>query len=79
MHGELKDEQHPLDIKLDVKGNELSFICRNKKRIGPKHPSTGLGLENIKRRLELAYGTKYKFKIIDEAEFYTAELNIHEL
>jgi sensor histidine kinase YesM len=79
MHGELKDEQHPLNIKLDVKGNELSFICRNKKRIGPKHPSTGLGLENIKRRLERAYGTKYKFKIIDEAEFYTAELNIHEL
>ncbi|TMI71192.1 MAG: hypothetical protein E6H09_13875 [Bacteroidetes bacterium] len=79
MHGELKDEQHPLNIKLDVKGNELSFICRNKKRIGPKHPSTGLGLENIKRRLELAYGTKYKFKIMDEAEFYTAELNIYEL
>jgi two-component system LytT family sensor kinase len=79
MHGDLKNEEHPLEIRLNVKGNELFFVCRNKKRVGPKHPSTGLGLENIQRRLELAYGTKYKFKIMDEAEFYTAELNIYEL
>jgi len=79
MHGDLKNEEYPLDIKLDVKGNTLFFVCRNKKRIGPKHLSTGLGLENIKTRLELAYGSKYKFTITDEADFYTAELNIYEL
>lgn len=79
MHGELKSQEYPLDIKLEVKGNTIFFVCRNKKRSGPKQPSTGLGLENIKKRLELAYGDKFKFNVRDDAEFYTAELNIYEL
>jgi LytS/YehU family sensor histidine kinase len=43
MHGELKSQEYPLDIKLQVNGNSLYFYCRNKKRIGPKQPSTGTG------------------------------------
>ena len=79
MHGDLKNPDHPIDIKLDVKGSQLYFYCRNKKRVGPKQLSTGIGLDNIKKRLDLAYGENYKFTVRDEPEFYTAELNIDKL
>ncbi len=79
MHGDLKNQDYPIDIKLDVKGNKLYFYCRNKKRVGPKQLSTGIGLDNIKKRLDLAYGDNYKFTVKDEPEFYTAELNIDKL
>ena len=79
MHGDLKNQDHPIDIKLEVKGNKLYFYCRNKKRFGPKQLSTGIGLDNIKKRLDLAYGGNYKFTVKDEPEFYTTELNIDKL
>jgi sensor histidine kinase YesM len=79
MHGDLKNPDYPIDIKLEVKGNKLYFYCRNKKRAGPKQLSTGIGLDNIKKRLDLAYGDNYQFTVKDEPDFYTAELNIDKL
>ncbi len=58
---------------------KISFYCTNKKKTGPKELSTGVGLENIRKRLDLAYGDKYKFAVKDEAEFYTTELIIDRL
>jgi sensor histidine kinase YesM len=77
-HGDLNDAAHPLDIRLTIKNGALYFFCRNKKKNGPKQLSTGIGLENIKKRLELAYGNTFLFYIEDEQEFYTAELWITE-
>jgi LytS/YehU family sensor histidine kinase len=78
-HGDLKNNDHPIDIKLNVKGNKFYFYCSNKKKSGPKQLSTGIGLDNIKKRLELAYGDQYKFTVKDEPEFYTVELTIDRL
>jgi sensor histidine kinase YesM len=79
-HGDLKNPDYPIDIKLNVKGNQLYFYCRNKKNPGSvQQPSTGIGLANIKKRLELAYGDQYSFIVKDEAEFYTTELTIYQL
>jgi two-component system, LytTR family, sensor kinase len=79
MHGDLKNQEYPIDIRLDIKGNRLHFYCSNKKKTGAKQPSTGIGLVNIKKRLDLAYGDKYNFNVKDEPEFYTVELTIYEL
>jgi LytS/YehU family sensor histidine kinase len=79
MHGDLKSTDHPLTVKVDVRGNRLYFYCRNKKRTGTKQLSTGIGLDNIKKRLDLAYGENYKFLIQDEQDFYTSELIIDKL
>lgn len=78
-HGDLKNQDYPIAIKLKVEGSSLYFYCRNKKRSGPKQLSTGIGLENIKSRLVLSYGDKYKFIVKDEQELYTTELTIDEL
>jgi LytS/YehU family sensor histidine kinase len=78
-HGDLKNKDQPIIIKIDVRAPRLYFYCRNKKRLGPKQLSTGIGLDNIVKRLDLAYGTDYQFNVSDESEFYTTELTIFKL
>jgi LytS/YehU family sensor histidine kinase len=78
-HGDLQKQEYPINIKLDINRNKLYFYCSNKKKSGPKELSTGIGLENIRKRLDLAYGDTYKFIVKDEAEFYTTELTIDQL
>lgn len=78
-HGDLQKPEYPIDIKLTVENNSLYFYCRNKKKTGPKELSTGLGLDNIRNRLEFAYGSNYKLLIKDEADLYTTELLINKL
>ena len=78
-HGDLQKQEYPIDIKLNINKNKLYFYCRDKKKTGPKEISTGIGLENIRKRLDLAYGDNYKYIVKDEAEFYTTELTIDKL
>lgn len=78
-HGDLQKQEYPIDIKLNINRNKLYFYCRDKKKTGPKEVSTGIGLENIRKRLDLAYGENYKFIVKDDAEFYTTELTIDPL
>lgn len=78
-HGELKNTTDPITIKLRVENNKLYFYCRNRKKSGPKELSTGIGLENIQKRLDLAYGKDYIFHVKDEEEYYTTELTITRL
>lgn len=76
-HGDLKSPAHPICIRLDVHDGHLSFYCHNKKKSGPKEISTGIGLDNIKKQLDLSYGRNYSLHVQDEAEFYTTELTIN--
>jgi len=78
-HGDLKNQNAPIEIKIEVKNNRLKFWCRNKKKSGPKELSTGVGLDNIRKRLDLAYGKNYHFDVKDDQQFYTSELTIDKL
>lgn len=77
-HGDLKSCEHPIEIRVDMlPGHRMHFFCRNKKRPGPKEISTGIGLDNIKKQLDLTYGHDYLLDVRDEDEFYTTELTIN--
>ena len=78
-HGELKNVNQPIDIQLAVVDEKLTFFCKNKKKTGPKELSTGIGLDNTKKRLDMVYGSKYSINIVDETDFYTTELIINKL
>ncbi|MEP7110495.1 MAG: histidine kinase [Ferruginibacter sp.] len=78
-HGDLQSMEHPIEIKLTIEHNRLYFYCHNKKKNGPKEISTGLGLDNIRNRLDYAYGNNYKLRIKDETDSYTTELTIDKL
>jgi two-component system, LytTR family, sensor kinase len=78
-HGDLKSPEHPIRIRVVVENKTLHFYCRNRKKQGPKELSTGIGLENIKNQLDLAYGKNYSFRVKEDDEFYTTELTINQL
>jgi two-component system LytT family sensor kinase len=78
-HGDLKSTEYPIEINLVIDHSKLYFYCRNKKKNGPKELSTGIGLDNIQKRLDLAYGKDYSLNVKDEADFYTTELTIYKL
>jgi sensor histidine kinase YesM len=78
-HGDLKNPDYPIEIKLTVEDDVLTFVCKNKKKTGPKELSTGIGLDNTKKRLDMVYRNRYTINIIDEADFYTTELIINKL
>jgi len=78
-HGDLQRSDEPIVIKLTIDHQGLYFYCHNRKKKGPKEISTGLGLDNIRNRLDYTYGNHYKLLIKDEAAFYTTELTIDEL
>lgn len=77
-HGDMKDPAHPVTLNLCIdEGEKLRFHCINKKKTGPKELSTGIGLENTRRRMELAYGENYSLYIKDQREAYIADLSIN--
>ncbi|MDP5120088.1 MAG: histidine kinase, partial [Spirosomaceae bacterium] len=75
-YGELHDASNPLKIYQKIDSKTLYFKVKNKKRNGPKENSTGIGLSNIKNRLDLAYPENHTLEIIDEEQFFTTKLEI---
>jgi LytS/YehU family sensor histidine kinase len=76
-HGDLKCPESPVKLELDIsEDGRLHFFCSNKKKSGPKELSTGIGLDNTRKRLELAYGENYSLYIKDQRELFTVDLII---
>jgi len=70
--------QHPsfVDIKVAVDNKQLHFSCRNSKAEQPQDKKGGVGLVNVKKRLDLLYDRRYTLDIKDEPDIYTVELTI---
>jgi two-component system LytT family sensor kinase len=76
-YGDLFDPGHPVCIRLQVDEQGLYFYIHNKKKVGPlEFSSSGIGIQNTRRRLDLVYPNQYALDIQDEARFYTSTLKI---
>lgn len=75
-YGDLKDKENPLFIKMQIQNESIYFYCKNKKRKKIPEVSFGLGLINLKKRLDYVCGDKYTLKITDIADFFVFELTI---
>lgn len=76
-HGDLRDGQTPVRLELDITPEgRLRFFTANRKKSGPRELSTGIGLDNTRKRLDLAYGENYSLYIKDQREQFTADLTI---
>ncbi|RYY58471.1 MAG: hypothetical protein EOO05_16350 [Chitinophagaceae bacterium] len=75
-HGQLGDSDSPLKIRLAVEAERIIFQISNRKKTGPREISHGIGIENIRKRLEYVYKTDYTFEIRDGGEFYFVELRL---
>jgi len=66
-----------INIELKLQGNILVFEVRNginKNHEKPK--SGGIGLPNVKRRLELYYSNRYDLQISENEKSFSVVLNI---
>jgi LytS/YehU family sensor histidine kinase len=79
-HGTTNSPDFPARIALSVdKQDQLHFSTHNKKRIGPKEHSTGIGLNNTLKRLRNTYGERCNVSVTDEPDEFKVEINIQLL
>jgi hypothetical protein len=69
-HGQLQDENYPVNISLKTENNILIFSTENRKNKTAMVISTNIGLSNIQKRLEILYPQEHTLNIINENEKY---------
>ncbi|MBB5620539.1 sensor histidine kinase YesM [Pedobacter cryoconitis] len=76
-YADLKNTEYPVKINLEINNNELEFTINNKK-IRTRKPiqSHGVGLKNLKLRLDTYYLDVHEIQIIETADDYTFKLQI---
>lgn len=76
-HGSIIDGFLHIDIHVEFIKNELRFLIRNSfNNAEIDENNSGLGIENIKKRLELNYPSKYQLQNWIENKVYHVELKI---
>ena len=75
-HGISYQRESYVEVKVSVENGRLSFSCRNSKADKPNEEKGGVGLANVRKRLDLLYNSNYTLRINDDADTYTVELNI---
>jgi LytS/YehU family sensor histidine kinase len=79
-HGVLIGQSSPIDIFISVINKQVIFTCENKNYSFIKKmddDNNGIGLENVRRRLELVYDSKYELSIKNQENKYTVTLKLN--
>lgn len=66
-----------IDILIECGQNNISFSCINYFNGSAIKSGGGLGLSNVKRRLDLLYNNRYDLCIVKENSVFKVELNIN--
>jgi two-component system LytT family sensor kinase len=71
---------HPqIDIKLQTEGNQLLFSVINRyntRSLETKDKTSGIGLNNVRRRLNLLYGNNHQLVVAKENDLFEVSLTI---
>ena len=79
-HGSIKDGFLQIHLNIQLEGESLIFEIRNTvKQYEASESKTGIGLENIKKRLDLIYPDRYKLSIFTKEDWFTVQLEISNL
>lgn len=79
-HGVVIGQSSNIDISLSADGDELTFTCINADHSHVQKmngDSSGVGLDNVRRRLELLYPGKHQLQITKADNQYQVELKIN--
>ena len=74
-HGTVEEEE--IVLMLDTDRRQTRFYCQNKKMVAKKDSTGGIGLQNVKRRLELLYPGKHHLSVMDGPVFFIIKLEIN--
>jgi len=76
-YGDLRDQEQPAIIKVQLTDGYLHFATRNKKLNDQQQfKGTGMGLTNTKLRLKQAYQDKYHLRINETSDTFFVDLTI---
>ena len=75
-HGVSYRQASFIDIAISIEETTLLFNCRNSRIPKEDDKHGGVGLANVKKRLELIYGNRYTLDIHDEEDTYTIKLSL---
>ena len=75
-HGVSYKKASFIEIKVEVEGDSLHFSCRNTKAEKPNEEKGGVGLANVRKRLNLLFDHNYTLRISDGVEVYDVDLVI---
>jgi LytS/YehU family sensor histidine kinase len=68
-----------IDIGLRAEGGEISFLVANsisRLSAGAPHAASGIGLDNVRKRLGLLYPGRHELRIGERETVFTVELII---
>ena len=75
-HGVITDKQNPAKINIAITENEITITTQNKISSSEKYSNSGIGKENLKRRLSAIFKDDYKLDYLQEDELFTAILKL---
>lgn len=75
-HGLVTDANRPVSIQLKMDTNRISFLIKNFKNNYQKDKEGGIGVQNVKKRLDLIYGNRYTLQIRDTEDEYIVDLSL---
>ena len=73
-HGVLTEKDKPVHIQLQVTSQQVKFSITNFNNGYEKDTVGGIGLQNVKKRLDLIYGAKHKLDINRSEDRFTVDL-----
>ena len=75
-HGVASDPENPITILVNTWPGHLKFNVSNKKSVQNKDQASGIGLSNVKRRLDLLYPGRYVLEVYEEKDLYNCKLEL---
>ena len=75
-HGVSYRQESFIHIEVKADDNQLIFTCRNSRIPKEEDKHGGVGLSNVKQRLDLIYGDRYSLDIKDQTDTYTVILTL---
>jgi len=75
-HGISYQRDSFIEIATSLENDKLQFTCRNSKADKPNEEKGGVGLINIRKRLDLLYSSNYTLDINDTPDVYSVHLVI---
>lgn len=76
-HGVANDPEQPIQFRITAGEDSMCLYVHNKKHKHNRDAGGGIGLHNVKRRLDLLYPGHYTLDIKDEADSYSCELKLN--
>ena len=75
-HGVSYKQESFIEVKIALEDGSLHFSCRNSKADVPNQEKGGVGLANVRKRLNLLYEHNYSLRIKNDADIYSVELSL---